>query len=129
LFSLVAGCDGGPAATPVSGKLLDNGAAVKPPANLPPGDKGVRMSFVQEAASGKTPETHFAQLSDDGSFRVDGPNKKGIPPGKYRISVQIGAMGTPTMKTVDLPAVEIPSSKKAVTVEVDVGKKTATVTP
>src|SRR5262245_14838820 len=87
---LAAGC--GTADTAVSGKLLENGEPIKPPENLPPGDKGLRMSF---AAEGATPEkamdTKWAVIESNGSFRVE----KGLPAGKYKITVHKGAMGSP----------------------------------
>jgi hypothetical protein len=125
---LAAGC-GGPSGTAVSGKLLENGEPIKPPAgNLPPGDKGWKLSFAP-ADGGKDGVLYHAVIDDDGSFRVSGPNDKGIPPGKYRITVLKGAMGSPRMATIQITdEVEIPRAS-SVKIEVDAGKKTAKVVP
>src|SRR5262249_7889691 len=115
---LVAGC-GGPPATAVSGKLLENGEPIKPIQGLPPGDKGWRLSFVQ-AEAGDQAAAHWAQVRDDGTFTVEGPNKKGLPPGKYRVSIQKGAMGQATNVQI-ADVIEIPKAA-SVTIEVDAGK-------
>jgi hypothetical protein len=124
---LAAGCGGGPSATAVSGKLLENGEPVKPMQGGPPGDKGWRLSFALADPAEKNHEPQYAQISDDGSFRVDGPNRKGIPPGKYRLSVQKGPMGKAALITIT-DVVEVPRAS-SVTIEVDAGKKTARVMP
>src|SRR4051794_16932092 len=62
------------------------------------------LQTVREAAARMTCQINvkqgatspLAQISD-GSFRVDVPNKKGIPPGKCSSSDQKGAMGTPAL--------------------------------
>ena len=129
LFVLVilAGCGGGPSDTAVSGRLLENGEAVKPMQGMPPGDKGWQMTFTQADVKDPSSGSSYAQIADDGSFRVEGPNKKGLPPGKYRISVEKGPKGkSATIAITDL--IEIPRAA-SVKVEVDAGTKTAKVTP
>jgi hypothetical protein len=77
LFCLtVSGC-GGPST--VRGKLTNGGAPVTV------SDKGVIvMTFAPE---GMTGPGFGADVKPDGSFEVKGPENKGVPPGKYRISV------------------------------------------
>ncbi len=80
---------------PVSGKVVENGAALKPPAgNLPPGVKGVDVQFYALDASNLPGELYNAEVADDGTFKVIGKGK-GLPAGKYRVVVVAAASGTP----------------------------------
>lgn len=127
LACAAVGCgEGGVPGTAVSGKIVENGAAVKPPEKLPPGEKGLWLTFVRaDAEAGKTPEQHSAAVKDDGSFTVTATNGKGIPAGKYKLRFEKGARGQ-TSQAAEIDGVEIPKAASAA-VEVDVGKKTASV--
>jgi hypothetical protein len=64
---------------------------------LPPGDPGVRVKFTSLEATaepGQPPPTFLARYDPDmGAFDVPGPEGKGIPAGKYRVTVHAGAAG------------------------------------
>lgn len=77
LSLLVSGCGGG---VKPRGKVTNEG---KP---LTVSDKGLFvMSFILDGNSGKAYEVDTKR---DGTFTVPGPDGHGIPPGKYRISVE-----------------------------------------
>ena len=79
------------------------------------------MSFARDDAGDKATDTRWAIIDGDGSFRVE----KGLPAGNYKITVYKGAMGTPKSTTIQIAdVIEIPKAR-AVTVEVDAGKKSA----
>ena len=128
---LLAGCGGGGEPTvSVSGHLREGGQPVKiVTQGLPPGDKGIRVGFIRQD---KSPETFYAKVADDGSFTVPGPKNRGIPAGKYQISVHRGAMGSPdhykdAFKAEKSPLnVDIPAGRSA-TVDIDLTAKTAAV--
>jgi hypothetical protein len=100
---------------------------------LPPGDPGLRLGFSSLGSGGVMGDTSFAVYSPaDGTFKVNGPDGQGLPPGKYRISVAKAAMGRPdelkdafsrdkSPLTVDIPA------SSPVNIEVNLDKKTATI--
>ncbi len=100
---LFAGCgESGPKDVPVKGKLVTPGGAAfhdKRPADkpLPPGDPGVRVKFTSlEAGSepGQPRPSYLANIDPDtAAFDVPGPQGKGIPAGKYRVTVYVGAAG------------------------------------
>jgi len=96
LLAAAVGCSSGPKVASVKGQLQDNGAPLKvSTAGLPPGDKGIRVEFVQLKEGGGAADKHSATVSpEDGTFTVPGPKGNGIPPGKYRVSVYRGAFGT-----------------------------------
>src|SRR5262249_29653274 len=95
LAASLAGCTAGKAAVPVSGQLLENGKHLAGPTQgLPPGDKGVRVNFVGVVPAGEVPANYFANIDPEaGTFTVPGETGRGIPPGKYRVSVSVGPMG------------------------------------
>jgi hypothetical protein len=73
----------------VTGKLLKGGAKYTPPK-----DQLVSVTLVAlevKDDSGKTIQSGEAYLADldqaTGTFSVPGPERQGIPPGKYRIAV------------------------------------------
>ena len=77
----VAGC--GPKTTQVKGKVLKNGQ----PLTL--SSKGmVVLCFYPE--NDKEGKTQFpAETKPDGTFTIIGSERKGIPPGKYRVAVSV----------------------------------------
>lgn len=94
-FLALLGCSSGSTdvAIPVTGRLLEQGQPAKiATQGLPPGEKGVYVGFVE---LDKTPaETYYAIVNvEDSTFKVDGHKGKGIPPGKYRITVSRAARG------------------------------------
>ena len=128
------GCSSGPKPVPVTGTLLKGGKPFTFSAQgLPPGDPGFRLGFSAFGSGGTMGDSFFAIYSPaDGTFKVGGPDGKGIVPGKYRISVSKGAMGQPDelkdafSRDKSPLTVDIPAASSAV-VEVDLDKKTATV--
>ena len=79
LLPLTLGCGGGP--TKPRGRLLMNGQ----PVTL--SDKGVlQVAFIPEPSTGTS---YPALVKPDGTFEVPGVDKKGIPPGKYKVSVRL----------------------------------------
>ncbi|HZT82974.1 MAG TPA: carboxypeptidase-like regulatory domain-containing protein [Gemmataceae bacterium] len=90
---LLSGCTkGGGKKVAVKGRVVDGGRPVTVPADLPPGDPGIRVIFLSaDREMKKAGEAYNAVVNpQDGTFEV-----KDIPPGKYRIAVSVGAFGTP----------------------------------
>jgi hypothetical protein len=82
---MAAGC-GGPSMIQPKGRVLKNGSplALKD-------DEYVNVFFVPIIADGETHpgDVYAARYNDaDGTFLATGKNGKGLPPGKYRISVE-----------------------------------------
>lgn len=139
VLAILAGCGGGPKYVPVKGRLVDNGQPVKPSAKLPPGatrlppgDPGMKMEFIT-VKDGKAGESFGAAMNpSDATFTVPGPKDKGLAPGKYKVSIHVGASGSPDALMGAFTAdrtplvVDIPDKAQA-NVTVDVGKKTVTV--
>ena len=74
-----------------NGKLQTRGRVVKGGQPLlPKEDESVRVTFVPILPDGKPPADHyFAEFNPaDGTFRPAGKDKKGMPPGKYRVAVE-----------------------------------------
>src|SRR4051794_31761630 len=96
---LLTGCGGaGPSAAPVKGKIVSaaggsfRDAYPADPA-LPPGDPGVRVKLVALNDT-HPPEAYPAVVDPDaGTFEVPGPAGHGVPAGKYRAVVYVGAAG------------------------------------
>jgi hypothetical protein len=83
LCLLVAGCGG-------DGKLRTRGRLVKGGQPLlPKENETVRVTFVPILPGGKPPADYYhAEFNrDDATFRSAGKDKKGMPPGKYRVAV------------------------------------------
>ncbi len=77
------------------GRLLDNGLPVKVnTANMPPGDPGMKVTFVRIGSvdAGEAIDARIFEATE-GSFELIGADGKGIPPGKYRVAVTLGAEG------------------------------------
>ena len=138
LFSLALcaaiGCGSGAKPVAVTGTVLKGGKPYTFTAKgLPPGDPGFRLGFSSFGSGGVMGDSFFAIYSPaEGTFKVGGPDGKGIVPGKYRISVSKGAMGQPDeledafSRDKSPLNVEIPAAS-SVAIEVDLDKKTATV--
>jgi hypothetical protein len=109
------GCGGSSNTVWVTGKLLKGGARYDVPK-----DQAVSVTFVAlevKDASGKSvqdPEPYLADLDpDSGTFTVLGPDRRGIPTGKYRVAV------TQRLKRESYDAVKKQSKNKALTRETD----------
>jgi hypothetical protein len=88
LLVISPGCGGGHTVW-VTGKLLKGGSKYEPPK-----DQLVTVTFVPlevKDPSGKTVKGGDAYQADydpaSGTFTVPGPDRQGIPPGKYRVAV------------------------------------------
>jgi hypothetical protein len=81
LCLLTTGC-GGKLRT--RGKVMKDGKPL-----LPVGKDSVRVTFVPILADGKPPMDHYHAIYDreKGTFTAAGKDKKGMPPGKYRVAV------------------------------------------
>lgn len=88
----LAGCSGEKHFS-VKGKLEENKVAVKKLDGLPPGTPAIRVCFYP-VSENEIGEPQYAVIDDDGNFDVPGPRGKGIPAGKYRISVESPKPGT-----------------------------------
>jgi hypothetical protein len=84
LCLLAAGCGG-------DGKLRTRGRVMKGGQPLLPKEgETVRVTFVPLLPDGKPPADHYhAEFNrDDATFQSAGKDKKGMPPGKYRVAVE-----------------------------------------
>jgi hypothetical protein len=78
----------------VKGKLRDNGQPITLDlSKLPPGDAGIAVEFQPLEAGAEPILAKFDAPSS--SFEVRGLDGKGIKTGEYRISVHVGAFGSP----------------------------------
>ncbi len=100
-FATLAGC--GPSSGPGTaegrtkpkGKILENGLPIKVRTeNLPPGDPGMKVTFVTLGGTNAGDEIN-AQIIDakEGTFELIGADAKGIPPGKYRVVIVMAPEG------------------------------------
>jgi hypothetical protein len=81
--------------TKPKGKILENGLPIKVRTeNLPPGDPGMKVTFVTLGGSNAGDEIN-AQIIDakEGTFELIGADAKGIPPGKYRVVIVMAPEG------------------------------------
>ena len=83
LCVLAAGCGDGRLRT--AGRVLRGGQPL-----LPKDGESVRVTFVPIPPDGQPPRDHyFAEFNPaDATFRSAGKDKKGMPPGKYRVAVE-----------------------------------------
>jgi hypothetical protein len=82
---LVQGCSGDNRLN-VKGRLLKNGAPLK--LSDP---EFVRVIFFPVTTNGRPPlNTYLAAVDDaEGTFEAVGPDGRGIPPGKYRVAIEL----------------------------------------
>ena len=68
------------------GRVVKGGAPFKPG----PGEF-VRVTFVPILPAGKRVEDHYVAEYNaaDGTFQVAGKDRKGMPPGKYRVAIEL----------------------------------------
>jgi hypothetical protein len=88
---VAAGCGkGGVRGVKVKGEVLQNGKPIK---FLP--SEEITVGFSREVEPGEPPFGAPAKVKpEDGTFTVDGPAGKGIPPGKYRIQLTSDIYGS-----------------------------------
>ncbi len=89
LCLVLAGCGRGhtsPKGVIVTGTILQDGKALDVP-NREAGLGNVLISLVPLGQSQPRPMVEHAMAAKDGTFKVVGPGQ-GVPPGKYRLSVQ-----------------------------------------
>jgi hypothetical protein len=81
---LVAGCGAGKKLQ-TKGRVVKNGQPLIPQEN-----ESVRVTFVPILPDGKAPADHyFAEFNrSDATFQSAGKDRKGMPPGKYRVAVE-----------------------------------------
>jgi hypothetical protein len=86
---LLGGCDTSPSGVKVAGKLVKNGQ----PYTAQQGET-LSMSLSGKGFKGEDQSFPAAVNATDGSFTVNGPNKKGIPAGKYAININCTVEGS-----------------------------------
>lgn len=103
VWALMAGAGCTPTGAPVADegkvipgcRILQNGLPIRPSgASLPPGDPGLRITFIKLDTEDAGKEM-LASITDEeeGTFELVGPEGKGIPPGKYRVALFLGPEG------------------------------------
>jgi hypothetical protein len=92
---LGAGCGGGPESGPkVTGRLLIDGQPCRP-ASVNDFD----VKFLTVEGAGPAKRSYLAEVKPDGSFTLNGSMGKGIPVGRYKVSITgkvLGEDGKPT---------------------------------
>jgi hypothetical protein len=88
-----AGCGKSTGLVKPKGKIIRNGAPlIVNTEGLPPGDRGLHVVFSrQDGDKGKEEYPTKVDVAT-GTFEAVGQNGKGIPRGKYSITIQLGAM-------------------------------------
>ena len=84
---VVTGCNKEPVLLKAKGKLLKGGVAF----NAEEEDVGVQIAFVPVAADGSPPRNWYIAKVDQktGTFVASGGHQKGMPPGKYKVAVEL----------------------------------------
>src|SRR3954453_21126026 len=86
LLALAAsGCGGAP-------RLTTKGRLVKDGQPFAPGEgEIVGVIFVPLPADGGGPRNYYAAMynPEEGPFQASGPDRKGVPPGRYRVTVEV----------------------------------------
>src|SRR5580765_4198019 len=80
-----AGC-GGKKLLRTEGRLLKGGEPF-----IPEEGQNIQITFVPITKDGKPPKNHYYADVDQetGTFVPDGAQKMGMPPGKYRVAVEL----------------------------------------
>jgi len=106
-----SGCGlGSPKAYQGKGKLSNRGKAP-----LPDPKGGITISFVPLDPNAKKVTYNAAFNGDDNSYEVYAPDGKGIPAGKYKVTLNMMAPGSPVADKVND---QFSSSKSPIEVEV-----------
>ena len=91
LCFLIPACSSGPTTYKVKGTLLNK----EKPYTVAKGG-GVTIVFIPIVAATAAFDTYPTRMDpDDSSFTVEGKEGKGMPPGKYRVSIQQMVPGGP----------------------------------
>lgn len=92
MLSLWLGCSGGEPRTKVSGKVLDRGQPLAlRGADFEEGAAGVEVTFYRLDSAGKVAKesvSYGTRVGKDGSFTLDGPDGKGLPIGKFLVTLR-----------------------------------------
>jgi hypothetical protein len=82
----VPGCGGGPQLLKTRGRVVKGGTPF-----LPGPGEFVRVTFVPLLPAGQPVGDYYVAEYDskDGTFRVAGKDRRGMPPGKYRVAVEL----------------------------------------
>jgi hypothetical protein len=85
LCILISGC-GGDGLLRTKGRLLKGGQPF-----IPPEGEFIEITFVPIPPDGRPPaDFYYAEVDQaTGTFRPAGKNNKGMPPGKYRVAVEL----------------------------------------
>ncbi len=92
----LSGCGGAAKGLSVKGRIVENGSPLQASTDgLPPGTRPIQIIFHQIPAGGQVAgESYFCEVNTEtGEFTVKDPSNKGIPAGKYRISVTVASPG------------------------------------
>lgn len=90
LFALcgltLSGCGGSPELLRATGKILKDGETF-----IPEDDENLQVCFIPISDDGTPPRNWYAAEVDQtqGTFYAAGGEKKGMPPGKYRVMVEL----------------------------------------
>lgn len=84
-LALVVGCGGGPKLVPVKGKVYVDDQPVGASESV----KGFVVFHPDASKGNKTQEAVQGTLEADGSFTVFTRDKEGVPPGWYKITVDL----------------------------------------
>jgi hypothetical protein len=111
-FVLTAGCGDGRLQT--QGRLVKDGQPL-----IPKDGEAVRVTFVPILPDGKPPRDHYHAVFNpaDGTFQSAGKDRKGMPPGKYRVAVEY------KKNRQDVFAGKFDENKSPFVFDVDVGTK------
>lgn len=125
-----SGCGGGPESGPkVVGRVLIDGQPCRP---VSVNDFDVKFLTVEGVGPGK--RSYLAEVKPDGSFTLNGSMGKGIPVGRYKVSIAgnvFGEDGKPTGRylpsfTDQATPLEVEIIDRTREITIDLGKKTAT---
>ena len=86
---VLPGCGAGKVGVKIEGKLTKDGAAVQ----LQQGEM-LHLSLQSKVSSGESAIYPAKFNPADGSFVVEGPDGKGIPPGTYKVSLSVTSGAT-----------------------------------
>ena len=81
----LAACGCGSNLLKTRGRVLKNGAPF-----LPGEGQFVRVTFVPVVEGGRAKDFYVAEVNrEDGTFQVAGKDLRGMPPGRYRVAVEL----------------------------------------
>ena len=83
---ILTGCGKGDQLIRARGKVVKNGEEF-----IPDDDESLQVCFIPITDDGKPPRNWYAAEVDPstGAFYASGAEKKGMPPGKYRVMVEL----------------------------------------